>query len=74
MPGTMPDIPAKQRRAALEVHTSFEVGTVSLHIHERISAQAITRAVEREDAQRSLFGGDELPGSKAIDFYAHDVG
>jgi adenine-specific DNA-methyltransferase len=55
-------------------HTSFEVDTVSLHIHERISAQAIMRAVKREDAQRSLFGEDNLPESKAIDFYAHDVG
>lgn len=55
-------------------HTSFDVDTVSLHIHERISAQAIMRAVKREDAQRSLFGGDDLPESKAIDFYAHDVG
>ncbi len=55
-------------------HTSFQVDTVSLHIHERISTQAIMRAVKREDAQRSLFGGDDLPESKAIDFYAHDVG
>ena len=55
-------------------HTSFLVDTVSLHIHERISAQAIMRAVKRENAQRSLFGGDDLPESKAIDFYAHDVG
>ncbi len=55
-------------------HTSFEVDTVSLHIHERISTQAIMRAVRREDAQRSLFGGDDLPESKAIDFYAHEVG
>jgi adenine-specific DNA-methyltransferase len=55
-------------------HTSFDVDTVSLHIHERISAQAIMRAVKREDAQRSLFGGDDLPESKAIDFYAHEVG
>lgn len=55
-------------------HTSFEVDTVSLNIHERISTQAIMRAVQREDAQRSLFGGDDLPESKAIDFYAHDVG
>jgi adenine-specific DNA-methyltransferase len=54
-------------------HTSFEVDTVSLHIHERVSAQAIIRAVKREDAQRSLFAEDNLPESKAIDFYAHDV-
>ena len=55
-------------------HASFEVDTVSLHIHEPISTQAIMRAVERQDAQRSLFGGDDLPESKAIEFYAHDVG
>jgi len=55
-------------------HTSFPVDTVSLHIHERVSTQAIMRAVKREDAQRSLFGEDNLPESKAIDFYAHDVG
>jgi adenine-specific DNA-methyltransferase len=55
-------------------HTSFEVDTVSLHIHERVSAQAIMRAVKREDAQRDLFAEDNLPESKAIDFYAHEVG
>lgn len=55
-------------------HTSFQVDTVSLHIHERVSTQAIMRAVKREDAQRSLFGESNLPESKAIDFYAHDVG
>jgi adenine-specific DNA-methyltransferase len=55
-------------------HTSFDVDTVSLHIHERISAQAILRAAKREEAQRSLFAETELPDSKAIDFYAHDVG
>lgn len=55
-------------------HTSFQIDTVSLHIHERVSTQAIMRAVKREDAQRSLFGESDLPESKAIDFYAHDVG
>lgn len=55
-------------------HTSFEVDTVSLHIHERISAQAIIRSVKREDAQKSLFGESDLPESQAIDFYQHDVG
>jgi adenine-specific DNA-methyltransferase len=54
--------------------TSFEVDTVSLHIHERVSTQAILRAVKREEAQRSLFEQFELPESKAIDFYQHDVG
>jgi adenine-specific DNA-methyltransferase len=52
----------------------FEVDTVSLHIHERVSTQAILRAIKREEAQRSLFADIELAESKAIDFYQHDVG
>jgi len=58
-------------------HTSFEIDTVSLHIHERISAQAILRAVrrtERAAAQLELFAKPELPPSKEVDFYSHDVG
>jgi adenine-specific DNA-methyltransferase len=55
-------------------HTSFDVDSVSLHIHERVSTQAIMRAVKREEAQRTLFAEADLPESKAIDFYAHDVG
>lgn len=55
-------------------HTSFEVDTVSLHIHERVSPEAILRAVKREDVQGDLFARFELPESKAIDFYQHDVG
>jgi adenine-specific DNA-methyltransferase len=55
-------------------HTSFEVDTVSLHIHERVSPEAILRAVRREDVQGDLFARFELPDAKAIDFYQHDVG
>ena len=54
--------------------TSFEVDTVSLHIHERVSTQAILRTVRREDAQRDLFAENDLPEGKAIEFYSHDVG
>jgi adenine-specific DNA-methyltransferase len=57
-------------------HTSFEVDTVSLHIHERISTQAILRAVRREEQepQMNLFAKPELPSSKEVDFYSHEVG
>lgn len=55
-------------------HTSFEVDTVSLHTHERVSPQAILRAVRREDVQRSLFGETELEPTKQVDFYSHEVG
>jgi adenine-specific DNA-methyltransferase len=60
--------------AGKKERTSFEVDTVSLHIHERVSTQAILQAVKREDAQRSLFADHELPEGKAIEFYSHDVG
>jgi adenine-specific DNA-methyltransferase len=54
--------------------TSFEVDTVSLHIHERISTEAILRAARREPPQRSIEGEPLRPGPKEIDFYAHDGG
>ena len=36
-------------------NTSFEVPTVSLHIHERISPEAIIRSVKQETIQLDLF-------------------
>ena len=49
------------------------VDPVALHIHERISAQAILRHAMREDAQRSLFGDPEQTYAEALQFYRHDV-
>lgn len=54
-------------------HTSFEVDTVSLHIHERISTHAILRAVERGEKQLDLFADPKLPLTERIEFYQHDV-
>ena len=51
----------------------FSVDPVALHIHERISAQAIIRNALREDAERSLFGNPEQAYSEAVQFYKHDV-
>ena len=42
-------------------HTSFEVPTVSLHIHERIAPEAIIRSIMREDPQIELFAKPEMP-------------
>jgi len=52
---------------------SFEVDPVALHIHERISAQAILKIIAREDVQRSLFADPQLEYQKAVQFYQHDV-
>lgn len=62
-------------------HTSFEVPTVSLHVHERIDPRTIIEAVQKKtDAaqatQMSLFESAEEnpPLYEAIDFYKHAHG
>ena len=56
--------------------TSFEVPSVSLHVHERIDPRTIIEAVRRKNgngAQMSLFSGREMnpPLREAIEFYKH---
>src|SRR3990172_4490852 len=62
-------------------HTSFEVPTVSLHVHERIDPRTIIEAVRRAPApaaitQLSLFQTVEEnpPLREAIEFYKHAHG
>ncbi|MCY4588806.1 MAG: site-specific DNA-methyltransferase [Bryobacterales bacterium] len=57
-------------------HTSFEVPTVSLHVHERIDPRTIVEAVRKRNGaepQMSLFAspGENPPIRKAIEFYKH---
>jgi adenine-specific DNA-methyltransferase len=59
-------------------HTSFELPTVSLHVHERIDPKTIMEAVRRRNGtpapvQGSLFESAEenRPLREAIDFYQH---
>lgn len=57
-------------------HTSFEVPTVSLHVHERIDPNSIIETVrkDRDDGgQMSLFS-EKKPLREAIDFYKHKEG
>lgn len=54
----------------------FAVDPVALHIHERISAQAILKVAAREDTADmlpGLFANPELDYHKAVQFYQHDV-
>ncbi|MBI4493397.1 MAG: site-specific DNA-methyltransferase, partial [Chloroflexi bacterium] len=62
-------------------HTSFEVHTVSLHVHERLDPRTIVEAVRRcegepEARQLSLFESPQqnLPLRQAIEFYQHRHG
>ncbi|MDQ3473802.1 MAG: site-specific DNA-methyltransferase [Acidobacteriota bacterium] len=52
---------------------SFAVDPVALHIHERVSAQAILRVAAREDVQRDLFADPQQQYHEAVQFYQHDV-
>lgn len=57
-------------------HTSFEVPTVSLHVHERIDPKTIIDKVSKEHddgGQLSLFA-EKKPLREAIDFYKHKEG
>jgi len=55
-------------------HTSFDVPTVSLHVHERIDARRIIETVKKEEeapSQMSLFETQKKPLREAIEFYKH---
>ncbi len=60
-------------------HASFEIPTVSLHVHERIDPRTIIKAVQKcnsdgDTRQLNLFerAEENLPIRQAIDFYKHD--
>ena len=56
-------------------HSSFEVPTVSLHVHERIDPRTIVEAVRKRNGngdQPSLFKDERaMPLREAIEFYQH---
>jgi len=58
-------------------HTSFDVPTVSLHVHERIDPHTLINAVRKRNGagerQVSLFeyAGENPPIREAIEFYKH---
>ena len=66
--------------------TSFEIDTVSLHVHERIDPMSILAAVSKQikDAKAGKRGGiqpglfeapfENLPLREAVDFYKHERG
>jgi len=58
-------------------HTSFEVPTRSLHVHERIDPKTIIDTVQKEETgpvQISLFESEKMPLREAIEFYKHKEG
>jgi adenine-specific DNA-methyltransferase len=51
----------------------FDADPVALHIHERVSAQAVLKLAARQPVQRSLFADPEMEYHQAVQFYQHDV-
>jgi adenine-specific DNA-methyltransferase len=51
----------------------FVVDPVALHIHERVSTQAILSTLRRDDVQRDLFADPQQEYGEAVRFYEHDV-
>ncbi len=46
---------------------------VALHIHERLSTQAILKVAKRENPQRDLFSDPEQEYKDAVQFYKHQM-
>jgi adenine-specific DNA-methyltransferase len=53
--------------------TSFEVDAVSIHVHERLSTEAIVRTLGKEQPQLALFGDPQLDRDREVEFYQHEV-
>jgi adenine-specific DNA-methyltransferase len=49
------------------------VDPVALHIHERVSPQAILRVAARQDIEPSLFGDPQQAYHEAVQFYRHEI-
>ncbi len=58
--------------AGKQENPNFTVDPVALHIHERVSAEAILRAIRREDIQRDMFLTSQLSPREAKAYYQHD--
>jgi adenine-specific DNA-methyltransferase len=69
-----PRIDPQLQWAGKAERASFEVDAVSIHVHERLSTQAIMAAVKKEPPQLSMFADPQLERDKEIGFYEHEVG
>ena len=52
---------------------AINVDPVALHIHERVSAQAILKVAARQDVTRDLFADPQQEYRQAVQFYQHDI-
>ncbi|MCL0038381.1 site-specific DNA-methyltransferase, partial [Thermodesulfovibrionales bacterium] len=75
--GYDPHLDPQLQWAGKAEHTSFEVPTRSLHVHERIDPKTIINAVQKEETgqvQMSIFESEKRPLREAVEFYKHKEG
>jgi adenine-specific DNA-methyltransferase len=53
---------------------TLEVEAPSIHVHERLSTEAIVKAARRENAQVTLFADPALDRATQVEFYEHEMG
>ncbi len=59
--------------AGKDEHTTFDIETVPMYIHDRISPIAIINRLRTAPVQRNLFGDPEFDFNQAVEFYQHDM-
>jgi adenine-specific DNA-methyltransferase len=54
--------------------TELRVEAPSIHVHERLSTEAILKAARQENAQIALFADPGLDRATQVEFYEHEMG
>ena len=52
----------------------LDVEAPSIHVHERLSTEAVVKAARRENAQIALFADPGLDRATQVEFYEHEMG
>jgi len=78
-PTRYPSIARPHGRAAPEGAGKAEqdelvIEAPSIHVHERLSTEAIVKAARRENAQITLFADPGLDRATQVEFYEHEMG
>ncbi len=69
-----PHVPPELVWAGKAEELEIEVDAPSIHVHERLSTDAILKAAQQENAQVGLFADPELERAKQVEFYEHEMG
>lgn len=69
-----PHLPPELVWAGKVEEDELVVEAPSIHVHERLSTEAILKAARRENAQIALFADPELDRAQQVEFYEHEMG